>query len=380
MRILFISPDIFSFHNYRLDLVTKLIKLGNEVILISPIKVSDDYRVVEIKKVGLKIVAIKLNKNKVNPFEDIFYIINLIRYILKLKPNIIFSYTIKPVIYSGISLNIISFINKKRKIYSLSMITGLGFIYSKIFNLKALILKPLIYILYKISLIKTNAIIFQNKDDLKYFSNKKILNKKIKKVCIKGSGVDLEKFKLASLPNEHIFLMTSRLLIDKGVREYVNAARLVKEIFPDTKFYLAGSLDSNPNSISKSELDDWITSGLINHLGFVKSIEKVLAKCRYFVLPSYYPEGIPRSILEAMAIGRPIITTNMPGCKETVVDKKNGFLVPPKNVERLVEKMIYLINSDENLIKEMGMNSRNLVMNNFEMDLINDQIINLLPL
>ena len=380
MRILFISPDIFSFHNFRLDLVTKLIKLGNEVILISPIKVSDSDRVEEIKKVGLKIIAIELNKNKVNPFEDIFYIINLIRYILKITPNIIFSYTIKPVIYSGIALIIISFINKKRKIYSLSMITGLGFIYSKIFNLKALILKPLIYILYKVSLIKTNTIIFQNKDDLEYFSNKKILNKNIKKVCIKGSGVDLEKFKLASLPNEHIFLMTSRLLIDKGVREYVNAAKLVKEIYPDTKFYLVGSLDSNPNSISKSELEGWISSGIINYLGFVTSIEKVLAKCRYFVLPSYYPEGLPRSILEAMAIGRPIITTNMPGCKETVVDKKNGFLVPPKNIERLVEKMIYLINSDENLIKEMGMNSRNLVMNNFEMDLINDQIINLLPL
>jgi len=379
MKILFISPDIFSFHNFRFDLVTKLIKLGNEVILISPIKVSDSYRVEEIKKLGLKIVAVELNKNNVNPLADIFYIINLTRYILKINPKIIFSYTIKPVIYSGISLNIISFINKKRKIYSLCMITGLGFIYSKIFNLKALILKPLIYILYKISLIKTNTIIFQNKDDLEYFSNKKILNKKIKKVCIKGSGVDLEKFKLASLPNEHIFLMTSRLLIDKGVREYVYAAKLVKEIFPDTKFYLVGSLDSNPNSISQSELDGWISSGLVNYLGFVTSIEKVLAKCRYFVLPSYYPEGLPRSILEAMAIGRPIITTNMPGCKETVIDKKNGFLVPPKNIEKLVEKMIYLINADENLIKEMGMNSRDLVKNNYEMNLINDQIINLLP-
>tara|TARA_Y100001933_G_scaffold262030_1_gene318163 strand:+ start:77 stop:1225 length:1149 start_codon:yes stop_codon:yes gene_type:complete len=380
MKILLISPNIFSVYNFRLNLLNDLVKKGNKVTVLSPVKKTDKDYIISIKNKGIDILPIKLERNKINIFSDIYYLKSLVINILRLKPRLLLSYTIKPVIYSGIAKYLIKILRPKNQIYNLSMITGLGFIYSDVFNIKAFLLKPIITNLYRLGLFNTNNVIFQNDHDLNYFVNKKIVNtKKTKCSLIKGSGVDLCKFSQIPIPEKHTFLMTSRLLKDKGVNEYVEAAKIIKKSYPSTIFYLAGSLDSNPNSISQNQLKRWIDDGVINYLGFVSPIQKAIIKCRYFVLPSYYPEGLPRSILEAMASGRPIITTNKPGCIDTVLENQNGFLVQPRNVDNLVEKMLKLISLEGQIIQKMGRCSRELVKKNFEIGIINKQIIDLLP-
>ena len=379
MKILLIAPNIFSVVNFRLNLLIDLLNKGNEITILSPVTLSDKGNIDHLKSIGISIQPIKLERNNINIFSDFLYLKSLVINILRLKPRIILSFTIKPVIYSGIAKLLITILRMKNEIYNLSMITGLGIIYSDLFNFKSFLLKPIITFLYRLALFNSNNVIFQNSHDLNYFIKKKIINKKTKCSLIQGSGVDLIKFSQIPLPKTHSFLMTSRLLKDKGVNEYVEAAKIIKKIHPDTIFYLAGELDSNPNSVTKNQLQGWIDDGVINYLGFISPIQKAIIKCRYFVLPSYYPEGLPRSILEAMASGRPIITTNKPGCRDTVSENNNGFLVEPRNIEDLVDKMLKLVSLDELIIQKMGKFSRELVENNFEIGIINKRIIDLLP-
>ena len=173
--------------------------------------------------------------------------------------------------------------------------------------------------------------------------------------------------------------MISRLLADKGVREYVKAAKIVRAHFPKVIFQLAGNLDENPASISLKELKSWINKGDVNYLGEIKSVQSILKSCKYYVLPSYR-EGMPRSVLEALSTGRPIITTDVPGCRETIIHKKNGLLVPVKNPIALANAMISLLEESEEVIKKMALESYLLAKNKFEVGKVDKSMLNIMKL
>jgi glycosyltransferase involved in cell wall biosynthesis len=174
--------------------------------------------------------------------------------------------------------------------------------------------------------------------------------------------------------------MVSRLLIYKGVREYVKAAKIVRSRFPTVKFQLAGGLDENPSCINIHELQSWINQGDIEYLGEIKSVQSILKSCKYYVLPSYYREGVPRSTLEALSTGRPIITTDLPGCRETVIHQRNGLLIPAKDTLALANAMIRLLEEKEEVIQNMAKESFLIAKNKFEVNKVNESYINILGL
>ena len=174
--------------------------------------------------------------------------------------------------------------------------------------------------------------------------------------------------------------MIARLLISKGVREYFEAAKIVKASFSNVRFQLLGKLENNPLYINKNELVSWSDQGVIEYLGEVDSVQSILQSCRYFILPSYYREGVPRSILEALSTGRPIITTDTPGCRETVTHEKNGLLVQPKNPVALAEAMIKLINEKDEVIKKMAKESYLKAKDKFEINKVNKSMLEIMGL
>ena len=237
--------------------------------------------------------------------KDLWSVYEIYRIIKKSKPCIIISYAAKPVIYTGLVLKLF----KKIKYYP--MITGLGYAFIERNSIKQKLLKYLLLKLYHEGLKSSKKIMFQNKDDKYLFLKKKIIkNKKLPKM-INGSGVDLRKYPKSSLPSKPVFLMIARLLVDKGVREYVQAAEIVRKNFPNTIFQLAGGIDENPASISSKELKLYIKQGNINYLGDIKSVQLILKNCKFYVLPSY------RGHLAQPALSTgDIITTDAPGCRE----------------------------------------------------------------
>ena len=196
---------------------------------------------------------------------------------------------------------------------------------------------------------------------------------------VHGSGIDLNHYPFSIPSKRPIFLMLARLLIDKGVREYAEAARIVKNKYPNAVFKLAGRLDSNPSSISTDELNIWINNGFIEYLGEISSVQESLADCRFYVLPSYR-EGTPRSILEALATGRPVITTDSPGCRETVIHGINGLLVSPKNSKSLANAMVQLLEEKDDKILSMGKESFILSKNKYAVEKINKSIADIMNL
>ncbi|MCL4454978.1 MAG: glycosyltransferase family 4 protein, partial [Deinococcus sp.] len=196
----------------------------------------------------------------------------------------------------------------------------------------------------------------ENPDDLKVFRERRLLNDPSKAVLINGSGVDVEHFRPEPLPQEVSFLLIARLLRDKGVREFVEAARKVRRDHPQVRFRLVGWLDDSPSSITQAEVDGWVNEGTVEFLGRLEDVRPAIAQSTVFVLPSYR-EGTPRTVLEAMAMGRAVITTSAPGCRETVVDEDNGFLVPVRDAEALAQAMRRFL-ENPTLAAQMGARGR----------------------
>jgi glycosyltransferase involved in cell wall biosynthesis len=255
----------------------------------------------------------------------------------------------------------------------------LGYGFTEADGIKRKVIRRVMIVLYRAGLKNANSIIFQNLDDEKLFIKLKIIPKNLSSHVVHGSGVDLNLYPFSPLPKKPIFLMLARLLIDKGVREYAEAASLVKAKFPKAVFQLAGRLDSNPSSISSNELNFWIKKKFIQYLGEISSVQKSITNCRFYVLPSYR-EGTPRSVLEAMASGRPIITTDVPGCRETVTHGKNGLLVPPKNSKSLASAMIQLLEENEDKIQSMGRESFILTKDKYDVEIVNKNIVDIMNL
>ena len=202
--------------------------------------------------------------------------------------------------------------------------------------------------------------------------------KKDKCELVNGSGVNLKKFKRNKIPSGEVsFLMVARVLKEKGVMVYLRAAKMVKEKYPDVDFVYIGPIDKNKNAISFDELKPYIDGDIINYIPETNRVEKYLAECSVFVLPTYYREGIPKTILEALAMGRPILTTNTPGCKETVIDGENGFFVKVKRANDLVEKMVWMI-EHKNQLQVMGDKSFVMCKEKFTIEIIDKRMMEIM--
>lgn len=296
-----------------------------------------------------------------NPFSDLRYALSLYMVLRKDTPQRLLAYTAKPVIY-GI---LVAWAARVPLRYAL--ITGVG--YALMGDRKGLITRAVTG-LYRFSLSRATKVFFQNPDDERLFRQQGILAASVPSVIVNGSGVDVASYAFRPIPAQaQVFLMIGRLLGDKGVREFAAAARRIKNSAPYVRFHLVGWIDSNPDSIKQGELDAWIADGTLEFLGKLDDVRPAIADSTVYVLPSYR-EGTPRTVLEAMAIGRPVITTDAPGCRETVIDGENGFLVPVKSVDALVEAMLKFID-DPTLAPRMGKRSREIAEEKYDVHKVN---------
>tara|TARA_B100000575_G_C23132022_1_gene656840 strand:- start:28 stop:1158 length:1131 start_codon:yes stop_codon:yes gene_type:complete len=373
-HILIVSSELFSLINFRTSLIEHLIDTGSRVSVLVPLENKKvEKKIQKLISKGVVFKNYSLSRTGLNPFTDYLSYKSIVKVISELNPDIVIPYTAKPIIYTGIALR------NFPKLKFFPIITGLGYGFTQGNGIKRKLIQQLMIFLYREGLKRSEVVMFQNIDDEKVFFKLKIINKKISTNIINGSGVDLNLFPFSKPSKKPIFLMLARLLVDKGVREYVEAAKIVKAKFPKVVFQLAGRLDSNPSSINPNELNLWIKEGYIDYLGEISSVQKKIANSRFYVLPSYR-EGTPRSVLEALATGRPIITTDVPGCRQTVIHGKNGLLVPPKNSKSLANAMIQLLEATEDKIQNMGLESFNLSKDKYDVVKVNNSIINIINL
>ena len=368
-KIAVIGTDAKRHVIFRGALIKELANRGLEVYVLAPN--FDDTTSKKIIELGALPIHYDISGTTLNPLHDISAFFKLLTLLKKIKPDIVFSYTIKPVIYGTLAASIL----RIPKRYAL--ITGLGYAFGETQDsdrLKRKIVRLFATFLYRLALRRATKVFFQNKDDLSEFVNAGIV-KSDKAVLVGATGVDLEHFRASLPPLQPVtFILVARLLKEKGVPEFVDAARILKSKYRDVRFLLVGGPDPNPDSISKEEVEGWVKDRIIEWVGQVNDVRPYISRASVFVLPSYYREGIPRSTQEAMAMARPVITTDAPGCRETVIDGVNGFLVPPRNVEALVSAMEKFILQPE-LIVKMGAESRKIAEERFDVHKINKKLL-----
>ncbi|ELA7570038.1 glycosyltransferase family 4 protein [Vibrio alginolyticus] len=356
-----------SIYNFRGELVKSLSVENNVVAMAS--RANDD-EISNILKLGCEYLEYPVFRNGINPLKDIITLLNLTILIRKIPCDKVLAYTIKPIIWGGLA----SRLARVPSFYA--MITGLGYAFQKGGVAKNL-LNVLVKFLYRSALKKSKGVIFQNRDNMQVFIDEGIVPKE-KCFLVNGSGVDLSHYSLSPLPSTPHFLLIARLLGDKGIREYAQAAKLVKQKYPEAVFELVGPEDPSPDGIKLDEVHQWTESGVIKYSGATTDVRPFIENCAIYVLPSYH-EGMPRTVLEAMAMGRPILTTDVPGCRETVIDGENGWLVEKANAEQLAEKMIWFIENQDKW-QEMGKSSHDMAYEKFDVHKVNAEILKIMGL
>jgi len=288
---------------------------------------------------------------------------------VEIDPDIILAYTIKPIIWGGIAARR----SNKAKFYAL--VTGLGYAFQGA-SLKRRLLNSLVTFLYHYSLKRATAVIFQNADNRDLFVQRRIVPLE-KCHVVNGSGVNVADYPMTQLPaGPAHFLLIARLLGEKGIREYCLAAEVVKRQYPDAKFSLVGPEDPSPDGIPHNEIQTWHDAGTIQYHGATSNVRPFIAASHIYTLPSYH-EGMPRTVLESMAMGRPILTTEVTGCRETVEPGVNGFLVPKQNVETLAERMIWFIENRDQW-QSMGDESRKIAEEKFDVHKVNAEMLRIM--
>jgi glycosyltransferase involved in cell wall biosynthesis len=373
MRTLIVASDKGSLTNFRADLIKELVKRGSQVYAAAPGLDENSSEAADLEILGaIPVLIHHLRRNSIAIVSDLRALIGLCRLIWKVKPNLIMLYTAKPVIYGLLASRLLRVPNR------VALITGLGysFIESGPQDYKRRLIRRVVRLLYRVSLAGATKVLFQNPDDRTSFIAQGIVGQSVPTGVVNGSGVNLSKFYPSRIPTGRLsFLMVARILYDKGIGEYILAAAKLKSDFPDVDVVLAGPLDSNPGAITQTELAGLLSGSGVRYVGAVgvAHIRSLIAACHVFVLPSYR-EGTPRTVLEAMAVGRPIITTDVPGCRETVRETFNGYLVPARSAAKLEEAMRRFL-KDPALIETMGENSLRLVREKYDVDKVNASIL-----
>ena len=369
MKIIIIGGLSDSLINFRGDLIKKLIESSNEVIGMADY--AEPQLIKRIESLGCKFKPFPIKRNGLNPFVDIKSLIALYKTFRDEKPDVIISYTIKPVVWGGIAARLYG----KAKFYGL--ITGLGFAFQR-GGFKRNFLGSVVKGLYRFALRGATGVIFQNPDNQQVFIDEGIFGEGLTH-RVYGSGVNVSRYECSKLaPGAPVFLTIARLLGEKGLREYAAAADIVKQQHPNVTFQLVGPEDQSLDAIQLSEINTWVESGAIVYSGGTDDVRPFIAKCHVFVLASYH-EGMPRTVLEAMSIGRPILTTNVEGCRETVVEGVNGYLVPKKDAHALANRMIWFIENSEQW-QEMGKASRKMAEDKFDVHKVNDDLLRIMKL
>lgn len=358
-------PD--SLIKFRGPLIEALLTADCEVHVAVPGLDAGSDIALRLDKLGVVVHDIPLQRTGLNPFKDLSALLVLRKLIRQVAADYVLGYTIKPVIYGSLA----AWLGGVRNRFAL--ITGLGYAFTGEATGLRKLLRALIQQLYRFSLSRNRLVFFQNPDDEALFRQLNLLKPTIPSRVVNGSGVDVAEYAVSPLPEKPSFLLIARLLGDKGVREYAQAATLVKQRFPDVTFRLVGWIDDNPDAIRQAELDAWIAAGSIEFMGKLSDVRPAIANCSVYVLPSYR-EGTPRTVLEAMAMGRAVITTDAPGCRETVVDGRNGYLVPVQDVSALSESMIKLIENPEQ-VAAMGARSRQMAEEKYDVHKVNKAML-----
>ena len=371
-HIVVIGTNPGSLANFRGPLIRAMVDNGHQVTAMAT--GATEQHIARVKALGADYIDYDVHRSGLNPLRDLATFFNLRRVFRELQPDIVLAYTAKPVIWGGLALRSIS-----RRVRFYASITGLGFALQS-GGLRRRLLSSLVAGLYKLAVGSVGAVIFQNPDDARVFVDRRIVGRDRVRL-VNGSGIDLDRFQVQPGPDNAAleFLMIARLLREKGVLEFVEAARLTRNKFPDTVFRLVGPKDPSPDGIPASEIASWEAKGVVDYKGPTSDVRPFIADSDVYVLPSFCGEGVPRSVLEAMSVGRPILTTDNVGCRETVIPGENGFLVPVRDAQALAERMIWFIENRHELDR-MGRASRALAEDRFDVHKVNAAMLSVMGL
>ncbi len=362
LNILIVSNTSWYLHNFRLGLIKSLLERGYEVCTLSP----KDESSANLQDAGCRHIHLEMDNKGLNPISDLVMKRRLSKLYGEISPNLILHYTIKPVIYGSLAA-------AKLGIPFINNITGLGTAFIKTNWLTWLVKR-----LYRLSQKNADQVLFQNVDDRELFVSERLIPENVPQEVLPGTGIDTDHFNQQpySESNPMIFLLIARMLWDKGVREFVEAGRQIKLEFNDVRFQLLGFLDvSNRTAISREQMQVWVDEGIIEYLGATDDVRPYIREAHCVVLPSYR-EGLPRTLLEAAAIGRPIIATDVTGCREVVDHGVNGYLCKERDTNDVTEKMKDMINLSTDERREMGLKGRKKMEENFDEKFIVQKIVN----
>ena len=365
-RIALVSRCAWTLFNFRYGLIRALQERGAEIVGGGA---GGDGFEEKVRDLGVPFFVLPVDKRGINPVADMKLLLALYRWYRKERPDIVHHFTIKPVIYGSIAAKF----SGVPKI--INTITGLGYVFTKD---ERKWLRSIVHFLYRFALRGTHFTFFQNREDQRYFLSNNLTRGQDTYV-LPGSGVDCDRFRPASKANRECdngttFLMLSRMLKDKGVYEFVDAARMVRQEYRDSEFLLLGRRDErNPSVVAKEELEAWESEGVVKWLGEAEDVRSILAEADVVVLPSYR-EGLPRSLLEASAMGKPVITTDAVGCRDAVEHGRTGLMVPVKDPASLAEAMKEMIKSPE-MRSRMGREGRRKVEREFDERIVLKKIL-----
>ena len=324
MKIAISINTSWNIFNFRKGLIKELQKKGHEIYAIAPY---DEYTIL-LENEGVNYIPISINSKGTDIRQDIYLLREYYRIFKRIKPDLYLSYTIKPNIYGTYAAKVLG-------ISVINNLSGLGTLF-----IKKSISTYISYLLYKLAFLKSDWVFFQNPDDLSIFLKKKLINKKRTSI-LPGSGVNLEVFNFERTKNlGKRVLFVGRLIGDKGIREFFEAGKLIRDIYPDVKFQIVGELGyDNKTALTKHELEEWLKLPQFEYIGKSDDMSSILKETDIMVLPSYR-EGLSKSLIEACAMRLPIVTTNVPGCRDVVEDGYNGYLCAPKDANHLMKKIM----------------------------------------
>ncbi len=360
LTIAVVGTDGASLVNFRGPLIRYLVGQGNRVVCVS-IEPPEEMRQ-PIAALGAEYAQVAGSRVGIGVGDGLKMIRDYRRLFLNLKPDICFFYMSKHTAFGSVAA-VLSRVGH----YSV-LVNGMENAFYRT-GLKDFVVRCVMSASYRFAARRADCMFFQNRDDLAYFRSHRLLTKD-NAMVVGGSGVDMKHYAKTPVPAEPVFLMVARLLWSKGIREFLEASAAVKKACPSAKILLVGGIDHNDESLTQTELDEQIKRSDIEYCGHTDDVRPYLNRCSVFVLPSYH-EGLPRSVIEAMSVGRAIITTDVPGCRETVADGKNGFIVPVKDSRSLAEKMLVLAR-DPALREAMGEASHQMCADQFEVVKVNE--------
>ena len=371
MKILIIAGNVRSAVANRADLIAAMRARGHQVRIAVP---AHDWTPA-IERLGIPNDVFRLSRTGLSPLSDLKSIGALVRIMRRERPDLVFSYNAKPVIYGAIAARIAGVPSHY------GMVTGLGYYRAGGGGLKLMVTRFIQERLYRIATGLSRATIFQNRDDLETFRANGLISPRDNAAVVNGSGINLERFPVQPQPDgPPAFVMISRLLASKGVEQFVAAAEQLHRTGARAQFVLVGPHDPDlPGSLPVETIERWQRGGVVEIVGGVDDVRPQLARTSVFVLPSFYGEGTPRAVLEAMSCGRPIITADAPGCRETVVEGVNGWLVQPRDVNSLAGAMQRFV-ENPSLAAAMGRESRRLAEERYDVHKVNRQMLDIMQL